>query len=334
MPQIRINTMLGIARLKAFLNLEGGVTRGAAPEPAHSLERRLQAANQRLAEQRRALEDGQQKIARLRRGLRSKDGPGLSAGRLPDFTIIGGRKCGTGLLYRLLCMHPQVEKAVKKEVHYFDLNYYWGTAWYRGHFPEVTERNGQKVLTGEASPYYLFHPHVPKRMAELVPRIKLIASLRNPVDRAYSHYYHEIRKNREPMPTFEEALEAEEGRLEGELECMLSHEHYASANHAHFTYLSRGIYVDQLKNWEKHYGRDQILVLKSEDLFDEERFPGVWKSLLDFLDLPEWHLEGEVPRVNRGDYPPMDPATRDRLREYFEPHNQRLYECLGRNLGW
>jgi hypothetical protein len=111
-------------------------------------------------------------------------------------------------------------------------------------------------------------------MADLVPRIKLIAFLRNPIDRAYSHYYHEVRKNQEPLPTFEEGIAAEEERLRGEVECMLSHEQYISSNHAHFTYLSRGIYVDQLRNWEKSFGREQMLVLKSEDLFDD-RFPEV-----------------------------------------------------------
>jgi hypothetical protein len=73
-----------------------------------------------------------------------------------------------------------------------------------GALPPASERDGQRFITGEASPYYLLHPHAPKRMADLVPWIKLTALLRNPIDRAYSHYYHEVRKNRGPLSTFEE----------------------------------------------------------------------------------------------------------------------------------
>jgi hypothetical protein len=245
---------------------------------------------------------------------------------LPDFAIIGAQRCGTTFLYDLLTQHPQVEPATKKEVHYFDLHFSRGTGWYRSHFPPRKEG----VITGEASPYYLFHPHAAGRMAKVVPRARLIMLLRDPVERAYSHYHHQVRRGDEPLG-FEEAVEAEETRLRGERERILEDEHYRGFVYQHFSYLSRGIYVDQLVQWSRYFGGDQTLVLKSEDLFD--RTPDALEPVLRFLGLPDWKPEDSRPCF-QGSYPPMKPATRERLREYFEPHNRRLYEYLGVDLGW
>src|SRR5215208_4490857 len=163
-------------------------------------------------------------------------------------------------------------------------------------------------------------------MAKVVPQARLIVLLRNPVDRAYSQYHHQTRKGRETLG-FEEAIEAEEARLCGETDKMLEDEHYTSYNWLHFSYLSRGIYVDQLLRWSKFYGREQMLVLKSEDFY--ERTIDAVKLVLDFLDLSDWQPDASK-RPQKGCYKQkMNLATRRRLEEYFEPHNQRLYEYLG-----
>lgn len=252
----------------------------------------------------------------------------------PDFVIIGAQKCGTTFLYRrLLSQHPHVEPARKKEIHYFDLwkHYDRGGDWYRSHFPPPTWNEGRRSLTGEASPYYLFHPHAARRMAEVVPQVRLIAVLRNPVDRAYSSYQHAIRKGTESVPTFEEAVELEETRLRGERDKMLADERYDSLNLRRFSYLSRGVYADQLMEWSRFFSDAQMLVLKSENLF--ERTPDTLKLVLNFLDLPGWEPEARESRKERK-YPPMNPDTRRRLRSYYDPHNQRLYEYLGVDFGW
>lgn len=248
------------------------------------------------------------------------------SGALPDFVIVGAQRCGTTFLYDLLSRHPRVEPATKKEVHYFDLHYGRGIGWYRSHFPRV----GRGSVTGESSPYYLFHPHAAARMAAAIPGARLIALLRDPVERAYSGYHHEVRRGNENLG-FEEALEAEESRLRGEKERMLADESYASPNHQRFSYLSRGIYVDQLMHWSKFFPRDQMLVLKSEDLFDH--LPEALGRVLAFLGLPHWVPESSD-AGREGGYPPMNPATRRRLRDHFEPHNRRLYEYLGVDFGW
>lgn len=226
---------------------------------------------------------------------------------LPDFAIIGGKKCGTTSLYNLLTQHPHVEPAASKELHYFDLLFDEGTEWYRRCFPAPRWEDGRWTITGEATPYIASRV-APKRMAEVAPRTRLIALLRNPVDRAYSDYQQVVRKGREPQ-TFEEAVGSESSE-----------------------YLSRSVYVDQLLRWSEFFAEEQTLVLKSEDFF--ERPQETLKLVHGFLDLPYWELEAPEIR-NKGTYKQqMAPTTRQRLEEYFEPYNRRLYEYLGVDFGW
>jgi len=185
-------------------------------------------------------------------------------------------------------------------------------------------------ITGEASPNYMFLPHVAKRLAATVPRAKLIVLLRNPVDRAYSHYQHVFRRGVETLP-FEDALAKEQERLSGELDKLLKKPNYKSFNYQKFSYLARGIYVDQLKRFENSFKDGNLLVLKSEDFFDKtaETLGHIFK----FLSLDEWQPE-KINRLNAGSYSKISAKTRRFLENYFEPHNQRLYDFLGKDLGW
>ncbi len=112
---------------------------------------------------------------------------------------------------------------------------------------------------------------------------------------------------------------------------MLEDENYRSFNYQNYSYLSRGIYVDQLENWTRFFDRDQILVLKSEDFNDDP--VATLEQIAEFIDLPKWELN-EYKKYHYAHYPEMDAAIRKRLTTYFEPHNQRLYEFLGMDLGW
>jgi hypothetical protein len=251
---------------------------------------------------------------------------------LPDFLIIGAQKCGTTFLYQLLVQHPRVKSSFLKEVHYFDLNFGKGNNWYRSNFP-LQVRNNRKYITGEASPYYLFHPHAARRASAVVPGAKLLVLLRNPVDRAYSHYQHQLKRvtgeARETL-TFEEAIAAEESILPAEVNKMIDNEYYQSLGHRTRSYLSRGKYLDQLLVWMRFFPRGQMLVLKSEDLFDDTT--NAWERVLNFLALPHWAPETySIP--NKREYSSLDPLVRQRLDEYYKPHNQRLYEYLGMDIG-
>ena len=160
------------------------------------------------------------------------------------------------------------------------------------------------------------HSPAPERMAEVIPQARLIALLRNPVDRAHSDYQHAVRRGREAR-TFVEAT------------------NYASPDDTGSGYLSGSIYVDHLLRWSEFFGDDQMLVLKSEDFFGSP--VDTAKVVLAFLDLPEWEPKvwDLLYKKNKGKHEQeMDSTTRQRLEEYFEPHNQRLYDYLGRDLGW
>ena len=178
---------------------------------------------------------------------------------LPEFIIIGSQRSGTTSLYNYLAGHPYVLPAIVKEVHFFDLAFNNGLNWYRGHFPFTTNgKDGQRIITGEASPYYIFHPHAPGRIARIFPGMKIILLLRNPVDRAFSHYQHEASLGFERLP-FDEAVEKESSRLQGEIEKMEQDENYRSFNHQHYSYLSRGIDADQVKTWMKYFPKNRCV---------------------------------------------------------------------------
>lgn len=254
---------------------------------------------------------------------------------LPDFLIIGAQRSGTSSLYNYLVQHPAILPALKKEVHYFDDGYAHGLGWYRAHFATtvqraVVQRRAGAARVFEASPYYILHPHAPRRIRAVLPDVRLIALLRNPVDRAESHYHHEVRRGRETL-SFEEAIEQEPKRLEGELERMIADETYVSFKHRRFSYATRGLYVDQLQAWRGLFPPERLLILRSEDLFADPA--AVVNQVLRWLEVPA--RTGTIfEQFNQANYSKMNPSTRERLRAFFRPHNQRLAEYLQRDMQW
>ena len=189
---------------------------------------------------------------------------------LPDFVIIGAQKSGTTSLYDFLIRNPAIASASKKEIHYFSLHHNHGKLWYCSNFPTNLSRHyfykktNQRLLSGEASPTYLFYPEVPGKMREILPDVKLIVILRNPVDRAHSHYHHSLRSNYETL-SFEKAIKLEEERLAGERERLIKDPDFVLIHYRHHSYLTRGMYADQLENWFRHYNRKQFLILTTDD---------------------------------------------------------------------
>ena len=251
-----------------------------------------------------------------------------SARPLPDFLIIGAQKAGTTALYAYLRRHPAITGPSWKEVSYFDRHYERGEAWYRGNFPNRVRARGK--LVGEASPSYIFHRLGPGRVKALVPEARLVALVRNPVERALSHYHHEVALGREPL-SFEDALDAEEERLRGEEERLAADSSYFSRAWWSHAYKARGRYAEQLERWLAVFPRDRLLILPSEDLGGEpER---THARVLDFLGAAPHRLDA-YPRVYERQYEAMSAETRKRLAAEFEAPNRRLYELLGRDLGW
>ena len=245
---------------------------------------------------------------------------------LPDVVIIGAQKCGTSSLHGYLTQHPRVIEPLRKEVHYFDVNYSRGERWYRAHFG----RTGEPGLNIDSSPYYLFHPLAAERMHALLPKAKLIVLLRDPVRRAYSQYWQQRDKDREPLD-FEAALAAEPARIEEAHRRLASCEIAASREHQIHSYIARGRYAEQLERWLQLYPRDQLLALRFEDLVREPL--AVLNQTLAWLGLPPLDGAKLEPRNTRN-YPPMQPQTAEQLKAYFEPHNRRLEALLGQSMGW
>jgi hypothetical protein len=262
----------------------------------------------------------------------------LTAGSrvLPDFLIIGTQRGGTTSLYKYLVQHPNLAHALTKELRYFDLNYAKGLDWYRSRFPtsrhrEVElRRSGVRLVVGEASPDYLFHPFAPARVAETLPDVKLIVLLRNPVDRAWSHYWHQFKRGHETLP-FTDALAAEPDRLAGELDRILADPSYVSYERHHHSYQARGVYDEQLQTWFRHFPPERFLIERSENFFEDP--PLVFKRVISFLGLPDFELR-EYETFNAFASGRMDPDLRRHLVDAFRPHNERLYDLLGRNFEW
>ncbi len=242
---------------------------------------------------------------------------------LPGFLIIGGIRCGTTSLIHYLDDHPSLGMSAIDEVHYFDWHYEEGEAWYRSWFP-ITIGDGPDMV-GESSPSYLMNPLVPERVAALLPDVKLIVLLRNPVDRAVSHYNLRRSGGRESQSTFEAALEQEAARvgptnhrrpeIGGRIDC----------------YFEQGTYVTGLRRWLGYVDRSQMHIIDSGELFASPAT--TYRGVQDFLGVPPHGLE-EYERLNAATYRAVDLATRSSLQARYEPYNQELYELVGRDFGW
>jgi len=246
----------------------------------------------------------------------------------PAFLLVGGQRCGTTSLFRALIAHPAIVSAnYHKGVNYFDVNYARGPSWYRGHFP--IERDGQRRCF-DASGYYMFHPHAPGRILHDLPGIKIVAMVRDPVERAYSAYQHEYARGFE-SESFDRALELESRRVGPELDRMLADEGYQSMVHRHQAYRARGHYADQLQPFVDALGRSQVHVMESERFFAEPEQE--YARLLEFLGAPV-AMPARFDRYNARSRAPMGESVRDELTDYFAAHDERLSQLLGRAPVW
>ena len=246
--------------------------------------------------------------------------------RLPDFIIIGAMKAGTTSLFSYLNQHYQLKSSIVKEVHYFDSPNYRENnhAWYRARFPIVSN----ELKTYEAPPRYIVNPDVPERIHKAIPDVKLIAILRNPVERAISHHNHMFIGGKEELGLME-ALEAEEGRLE----YALKNRDYLEANYVTYSYKLRGHYAEQLEAYYKHFSKEQILVLSMQQL--REDVQGTLKEIYDFVGIDNSVVIEDVkPRHVAKSKESVDDKVYDYLNNYYSEHNQRLYELLNKDFNW
>ncbi|MCP5150456.1 MAG: sulfotransferase domain-containing protein [Ectothiorhodospiraceae bacterium] len=272
---------------------------------------------------------------------------------LPDFLIIGAPRCGTTALYSRLAAHSCVWPAASvedpgsrfggKELHFFNARPEDRLTSYRAHFPlrhrrTRALRRGLAFVTGEATPTYIFEPGVAERVHAALPQVKVIALLRDPVERAYSHYHATRSWGFEPE-SFERAL-AEEPRRLAAIESLQPPT--SAAMRAMYAYLSAGQYAEHLERWLALFPPEQVLVIAAEDYY---RDPGRQAlEVLRFLGIEadDDSANASATRVVAGatehrhglEREPMAAETRAHLRTHFRPHNARLTALLGRDFGW
>jgi len=260
---------------------------------------------------RRALRRGAASAGAYARGY----APGR-AGSLPGAVIIGAQRSGTTALWDFLCEHPDVRPGLHKEIQYFSNHPRRSLQWYRGNFPRLEP--GQ--LTLDATPIYLFDPAVPPRLAAALPDAKVIAILRDPVDRAYSQWQHSTWLGEESLP-FAEALAAEPFRLAN---ADSGSRRRAQRIRRSFSYVARGQYAEQLVRWREQVGPDRLLVLRLEDM--SNRGDEVYQEILTFLGLRP-HSLPDYPKKSRRAKQSVDQRTeeiRRQLRAKFADDDARL----------
>jgi hypothetical protein len=246
---------------------------------------------------------------------------------LPAIILAGGMRCGTTSLFDCLKDHPQVSPSRRKEVHFFDLQFGRGTGWYRRQFAPLRRLpDGTDTRPFESSPYYIFHPAVPARVREVAPDTKIVFLLRDPVERAVSHFRKNVRDGREPLP-FAAALAAEDERLAGTTERLLADPRHTSPAHQYFSYKARGCYADQLLRWREHFPTSQLLALDAGRMFADPA--AVLAELLAFLALDPWQPAAFEVRNASRTTPPDDAAAIRGLEAFFDPHQRRLRDLIG-----
>lgn len=254
---------------------------------------------------------------------------------LPNFIILGAAKAGTTALYHYLQQHPEIGMSRIKETNYLALKD--DTLDFRGpgdcdyirRFTITTEAGyhdqfahcaGKKAV-GEASPLYLYDPKVPGEIEALVPTAKLIAILRNPVDRAYSAFLHLIRDRRETTADFLEALQLEPSRIDDRWEHI-------------WHYIAMGRYAEQLERYLARFPREQIRVILYDDFRADPA--SVLTDIIRFLEVGPGHQFDLSIRHNEGlafaDRPRLCPAAAERIRESLRDDTDRLASLLSRDL--
>ena len=256
--------------------------------------------------------------------------------RLPDFVVIGVVKGGSSSIYDYIVQHPMVTAAIKKEVHYFNKKTFpqRDPIWYQSHFPLSRTLTRSQKLTGEASPEYFHGQDAPRWMKDLIPDVKLILVLRNPIERAYSHYSMNMRNRQKklglaPQSSFADIVlpDIERLRKTRPLSEMMTVEKLQPHG---FSYLSSGLYIYSLRRWLKTFPAEQLLILKSEELFANPE--ATTNQAFDFLGLEPY--SGQYNVVNAGSYSKLEPELRQALADFFNPYNQAVYELLGQDFGW
>ena len=265
----------------------------------------------------------------LKRGI-----SGITSTRrvLPDFIIIGTVRSGSTSLYYNICSHPSILPASYDEIGFFDSNYHLGMNWYRSMFPlksdmERIRSETKYALTGEDTPFYFWKIDAANRIRKILPKIKLIAILRNPVQRAYSNYYLGVRGGTEKL-TFEEAVRKELDTLP---ENKILAENIFKFCNVRRSYIAKSLYVYQMKIWFERFSKNRLFVISTEEMSKSPAH--TMNQAYEFLGLPKYENTFFEKR-KKASYEKMGDNIRKELEEFFKPHNEELFKLIGKSFDW
>ena len=253
---------------------------------------------------------------------------------LPDFIIIGTMKSGTTSLNYNIAEHPCVLPAAYDEIGFFDVNFELGFNWYRSLFPTTFQKKSiiskhGSFVTGEDTPFYFWREDAAIRIKQFLPKTKLLLLLRNPIDRAYSHYMDNFFRNSK-IPSFETVIDKEIKTISKDKDYRLSQtnfERYSGTS----SYIAKGFYAEQLKIWFKHFPKEQFCIISTEEL--SKNPIETMNTVFDFLNLPSYQLKNPQKRKHKK-YVPMEKDTRNYLIEFYKPYNKKLYDLIQKTFDW
>lgn len=262
---------------------------------------------------------------------------------LPDAIIVGNNKSASNTVFYNLIEHPQIKGSSRRENRFFDANYWRGVNWYRSYFPTKSskkkfEKNNSKMIILDSSPTAYLHPFAAQRVKKLLPNAKLIILFRNPVEHAYSLWFHRFRTKVE-SETFENCILHDQERFE-ETEKKWRNDEVREHTwkNLRLSYVSDGLYFNHIEKWFSLFPKENFHCVNIDDLAKEPIV--VLNKICTFLNLPEYHFDNYTKKnVNKEDkrkptYPPMNPETRKKLVEFYKPHNEKLESFLNMKFNW
>jgi len=271
--------------------------------------------------------------------------------KLPNFLIVEAQKCGTTSLYEILTAHPEVGMSIIKKINYFtfEKKYKKGLNYYETYFNDI---DNDKLVIGEASPGYICTPGVPERIKSDLDKIKIVIILRDPIKRAYSQYWDNRRHLNEHL--------SEEEIVDKYLEV-----NYSQGRRGYF---SRGVYAPQVKKYFDLFGRENVCVMileklvknQTDQLHELYEFLGinklkglqslpkpvnssvVWKNPIYQLFFKHHSWAKFLPKrgkrlifvgdVEKYNYSIPSGKILEKLKNFYEPHNNQLSNLINRPL--